>query len=258
MVRECGVGRHISRVSFFERDAIQMTGRVYVKPASHICFWMICSSVIMAAPRAQADQINYTLDNVRLVDNTKMLGAFSWTFDVDDFEGGEGVFTTLEIPWRPSGTAPPLEEPGMVLTIESNQIEISLDGNFHDWGLDISLKFVQPLSPTQSSLIDPNTSSFDCCGNGFKKQDFKSGRIIPSTFLVGDFDIDGDTDGADFLKWQRGEVSSPPSASDLTAWEGNYSTAGPLSSVLTALPEPTAVLLGVMGCLMGISFRSQA
>ena len=186
-----------------------------------------------------------------------MLGTFSWTFNVGDFEGGVGVFTSLDIPWRPNGTAPPLEQEGMVLTIENNQIEISLDGNFHDYGLDISLKFVQqqPLSPTQSSLIDLNTSLFDCCGNGFKKQPFQSGRIIPSTFLVGDFDVDGDTDGADFLKWQKGEVSSPPSASDLAAWEANFDAVAPLAVTLTAVPEPSAVLLGVMASLIGISFR---
>jgi hypothetical protein len=151
-----------------------------VKTANNISFWMICSFVNIAAPHAQADLVNYTLDKVYLADNTQMFGTFSWTFNVGDFEGGVGVFTTLEIPWRPGGTLPPLEDPGMVLTIENNQIEISLDGNFHDYGLDISLKYVQPLSPTQSSLIDPNTSFFECCGNGFKDQSFQSGSILPT------------------------------------------------------------------------------
>lgn len=154
-----------------------MIGRFSVNTAKNISFWMICSFVNMAAPHAHADLVNYTLDNVRLADNTQMLGTFSWTFDVGDFEGGVGVFTTLEIPYV---AASPLEQEGMVLTIENNQIEISLDGNFHDYGLDISLKFVQPLSPTQSSLIDLNTSFFECCGNGFKDQPFQSGSIIPS------------------------------------------------------------------------------
>jgi hypothetical protein len=225
-----------------------MTGRFSVNTANNISFWMIYSFVNMAAPHAHADLVNYTLDNVRLVDNTQMTGEFSWTFDVGDFEGGVGVFTALEIPWRPSGTAPPLEEPGMVLTIENNQIEISLDGNFHDWGLDISLKFESPLSPTQSSLIDLNTSFFECCGNGFKDQPFQSGRIIPSAFLFGDFDVDGDADGFDFLKWQRGEVSSPPSASDLAAWEANYGA--PLAAVSTAVPEPTSLILLSLGGLL--------
>ena len=67
----------------------------------------------------------------------------------------------------------------MVLIIEYNQIEISLDGNFHDYGLDIKLKYVQPLSLTQPAPIDLNTSFFECCGNGFKDQHFSSGSISP-------------------------------------------------------------------------------
>ena len=157
-------------------------------------FTMIFSFIIMGVSQANAELVNYTLENVRLADNSQMLGTFSWTYDVGDFEGGVGAFTTLEIPYRPGGTLPPLEDPGMVLTIENNQIEISLDNNFHDYGLDISLKFAQPLSPTQSSLIDLNTSFFECCGNGFNDQAFQSGRIVPTAvpepsafhlFLVG-------------------------------------------------------------------------
>jgi len=125
-------------------------------------------AAVISAGTAQAETASYTLDDIFLVDGTQMTGAFDWTYTIGDFEGGSGVFTALEIPWRPSGTAPPLEDPGMILTIEDKQIEISLDGNFHDYGLDISLKFVQPLSPTQPSLIDTSASFFECCGNGFK------------------------------------------------------------------------------------------
>ena len=52
----------------------------------------------MAAPHVHAELNHYTLDNVRLVDNTQMLGEFSWTFNVDEFEDGVGVITVLEIP----------------------------------------------------------------------------------------------------------------------------------------------------------------
>jgi len=230
-----------------------------VNSARSIYFWMISSFITMAAFSAHATTVNYTLDNVILVDGEQMTGTFDWTYSVGDFEGGSGVFTALEIPWRPGSTAPPLEEPGMVFTIENNQIEISLDGNFHDYGLDISLKFEQPLSPTQSSPIDtdPNKSFFECCGNGFKDQPFQSGRIIPSTFLVGDFDVDGDTDGWDFLKWQRGEVSSPPSASDLAAWEANFGTVTPLLAASAAVPEPSGALMLLAGIVCVGMLRSK-
>ena len=136
-------------------------------------------AVIMSVGSAQAATVSYILDDIFLDDGTQMTGAFDWTYAIGDFEGGSGVFTALEIPWRPGGTLPPLEDPGMVLTIENNQIEISLDGNFHDYGLDISLKFLTPLSLTLPSLINLDTSSFDCCGNGFQKHDFVSGSISP-------------------------------------------------------------------------------
>jgi len=145
--------------------------------------WVVLFSwlaLVMSMGSAQAAIVSYTLDDIFLVDGTQMTGSFDWTYTIGDFEGGDGVFTALEIPWQPSATDTLLEQDGMVLTIENNQIEISLDGNFHDYGLDISLKFVQSLSPTQSSLIDLSTSSFECCGNGFKDQLFSSGRISPS------------------------------------------------------------------------------
>jgi len=67
----------------------------------------------------------------------------------------------------------------------------------------------------------------------------------------GDFDLDGDVDGYDFLKWQRGESPDPLSASDLLDWENNYGTTAPLIAI-TSVPEPTTlcfVLLGALGLL---------
>ena len=144
----------------------------------HVLTYILLAA-FMSVGSAQAATVSYTLDDVLLVDGMQMTGAFDWTYAIGDFEGGSGVFTSLEIPYRPGGTAPPLEQAGMVLTIENNQIEISLDGNFHDYGLDISLKFQQSLSPTQSSLVDLNASFYECCGNGFNDQDFSSGSISP-------------------------------------------------------------------------------
>ena len=153
----------------------------------------ILLAAIMSVGSAHAETVSYALDDIFLADGSQMTGAFDWTYTTGDFEGGSGVFSALEIPWRPAGSAPPLEEPDMVLTIENNQIEISLDGNFHDYGLGIIIKFVQPLSPTQSSLIDLNTSFYECCGNGFKDQPFSSGSITP----IVDADGDGVADTID-------------------------------------------------------------
>jgi hypothetical protein len=70
--------------------------------------------------------------------------------------------------------------------------------------------------------------------------------------LLGDFDDDGDVDGRDFLKWQRGESPDPLSAGDLEDWQTNYN-GGALSAVTTSVPEPSSVLLALvigMGAVM--------
>jgi hypothetical protein len=64
----------------------------------------------------------------------------------------------------------------------------------------------------------------------------------------GDFDLDGDVDGADFLVWQQGFGNSFD-ADDLALWQGNYgSVADGVANVgrsLSAIPEPTAWTLAV-------------
>ena len=70
--------------------------------------------------------------------------------------------------------------------------------------------------------------------------------VVPTN---GDFDDDGDVDGADFLKWQRGELPDPLSQSDLTAWEENYGTPALLAASSTAVPEPASELLIIAAAL---------
>ncbi|MBN2559922.1 MAG: hypothetical protein JXQ75_03205, partial [Phycisphaerae bacterium] len=62
--------------------------------------------------------------------------------------------------------------------------------------------------------------------------------------LPGDFDGDGDVDGADFLMWQRGESPSPLSTSDLDDWKANFGTIPSAGTTNTlAVPEPAALFL---------------
>ena len=62
--------------------------------------------------------------------------------------------------------------------------------------------------------------------------------------LLGDFDVDGDVDGRDFLVWQR-----DPSIGNLTDWQTNYGMVAPLAAASTAAPEPTSLLLVFAGAL---------
>ncbi len=59
--------------------------------------------------------------------------------------------------------------------------------------------------------------------------------------LAGDFDGDGDVDGADFLAWQRGFPGSFD-ADDLTDWQNSYGP-GPSASAAQAVPEPGSLAL---------------
>jgi len=62
--------------------------------------------------------------------------------------------------------------------------------------------------------------------------------------LAGDFDGDGDRDGADFLLWQRdlGDAGS------LAVWEANFGVP-PLSAITSAVPEPASLLLALFASL---------
>ncbi len=61
----------------------------------------------------------------------------------------------------------------------------------------------------------------------------------------GDFQLDGDVDGWDFLRWQRGQSPNPLTATDLATWVANYGNAAP-STALIAAPEPsTAALMAI-------------
>jgi hypothetical protein len=71
-------------------------------------------------------------------------------------------------------------------------------------------------------------------------------EFIPIVIAPGDFDVDGDVDGRDFLMWQRGESTTGPfDAGDLADWQANYGGGAELSS-FGAVPEPSSLLLATM------------
>jgi hypothetical protein len=64
--------------------------------------------------------------------------------------------------------------------------------------------------------------------------------LVPG--LPGDFDLDEDVDGADFLLWQRGGSPYRLSAPDLIDWQNNFG-APPSLVRSNQAPEPTALML---------------
>ncbi len=79
---------------------------------------------------------------------------------------------------------------------------------------------------------------------------FDPTQIVLSNFLLagggnfaGDFDSDGDVDGADFLAWQRGESTTPLSINDLVNWQTNYGSGSNALAANHAVPEPSALAI---------------
>ena len=73
-----------------------------------------------------------------------------------------------------------------------------------------------------------------------------------TAIVSGDFDGDGDVDGRDFLRWQRGGSPNPLSAGDLALWQTNFGAGGLVA--ISAVPEPSTALLLMIGAFGLIRF----
>lgn len=71
--------------------------------------------------------------------------------------------------------------------------------------------------------------------------------VLHAATQPGDFDLDGDVDGRDFLVWQRN-----PDVGDLGDWQNSHGMGG--LSASTAVPEPGCSSL-LACCLLGCSWR---
>jgi len=129
----------------------------------------------MIAFHVHAEVVYYIMDNVILEDQEQMTGIFSWTYEIGDFENGEGEFILLDVPRHAENDL------GITFDIGSS-IEITLTNNLDSDGLDISLVLEQPLTPTTSSLLTLGVggSKYDIGGDGFYKGVFISGSISPT------------------------------------------------------------------------------
>jgi hypothetical protein len=117
--------------------------------------------------------------------------------------------------------------------------------------LDVALAVgaPQPQLGDQFAIFEFGTSagSFDAfnlpsleAGLMWKTSDLiGSGILEVAAATSGDFDLDGDVDGSDFLLWQRGESPSPLSSSDLADWQANFG-ASASTPTSTAVPEPSS------------------
>jgi hypothetical protein len=79
---------------------------------------------------------------------------------------------------------------------------------------------------------------------------------VPINDLPGDFDLDGDVDGRDFLSWQQGGSPTVVGAIDLANWQTNYGGASLVAAGI-AVPEPLAamLLLSALCCYVVLRVR---
>ncbi len=117
---------------------------------------------------------------------------------------------------------------------------------------------VNSASATASYSVTGNTATLSLplqfiLSEGANPQVEFFGTFVATHSLVqpvaGDFNNDGNVDGADFLLWQRGGSPNPLSAGDLETWKTAFG--GP---AIAAVPEPTAALLmatGLFGSMLG-------
>jgi hypothetical protein len=70
---------------------------------------------------------------------------------------------------------------------------------------------------------------------------------ITEGFLA-DFDLDGDVDGADFLKLQQGELSNPHTHPGFEDWQEYFGTvANSIAAASVVVPEPATEFMLMLG-----------
>ena len=73
--------------------------------------------------------------------------------------------------------------------------------------------------------------------------------------LLADFDGDNDTDGGDFLKWQRDDST----AGQLNDWQTEYGTNANAVEASHSVPEPTTLAITLLGsCTVLVCRRRNA
>jgi hypothetical protein len=93
------------------------------------------------------------------------------------------------------------------------------------------------------------------------------GYVVELSVLLGDYDLDADVDGLDFLTWQRtfgadwdleadGNANAIVDGGDLAVWQTHIGLLAETSAA--SLAEPTSAKIGLCLALVGIRKRGPA
>lgn len=114
--------------------------------------------------------------------------------------------------------------------------------------MDDLRQIAQVLLSGSAGPYDGRASLLNASGQlvfGLSFTDGSQGIFIAETGATGDYDLDGDVDGYDFLAWQRGDSFNPLSPADLAAWQESYGNSDSALATARALavPEPATLVL---------------
>ncbi|MAT67978.1 MAG: hypothetical protein CMJ58_00465 [Planctomycetaceae bacterium] len=104
------------------------------------------------------------------------------------------------------------------------------------------------------ALLNSGTNGRDYTIRYFDEGDL-AGFTLLTVGRIGDFDVDDDVDGSDFLIWQRGGSPHPVSQYELIDWQVNFGTRTPPGPSSATVPEPTGMLLIAVGTTCAASGR---
>jgi len=195
-------------------------------------------------------------------DKTALFAVDKAPFEHPEFPmGAAGTDMGLRIDFTLTGaetfdlTATPLDNPAAAFT--GSGILLNPGAGPIDW-----IEFMHYGRPTPDP---PDPNAFDT--------DFfiRSLEVTGSgTVASADFDADGDIDGADFLRWQRGlgatggaatlangnaDGDADVDAADLVIWKQQFGPGSPAAVNGSAIPEPSAWAL-VAGAAAGLAGRA--
>jgi hypothetical protein len=116
---------------------------------------------------------------------------------------------------------------------EGDVVSATFGSTTYNWKISYTgaINWANPTDSTISSIT----------GTGTGNDIVLIGLSSESLGIPGDFDGDGDVDGRDFLRWQRGGSPNPLSSTDLATWQTNYGT-GSLAAI-GSVPEPAGLVL---------------
>jgi hypothetical protein len=144
-----------------------------------------------------------------------------------------------------------------ILALAPNGTPFGPTGSFAFYGNSLSGYDFQTEKQTSDLAADPagNVALMTSLGT---YRPFSGGtttfRMTLGTDKPGDFDSDGDVDGRDFLRWQRGQSPTANSWQDLLDWQFDYDAANQNATV-HAVPEPTAWVISSLTLLLAVSLR---